>query len=250
MIGELLSIIIDRSDIIKMFWSCISSPLKHLKLVLTFSGVLYIYLTRSVFFPRNPIALKQLPPFSQPTSHTTNLTKDFESILLTSVKSEYGDNEELFRNAIDHEWKKSYDVVIDSTARNRKLSDSEGEGEKIEDSTQPYIICNHNPSQDGHTRKSLVSNHFGNDLQILHNHDDKSCFVSSATHLTATTAPEELTVSPYTPGMKLHRGAVDYVLGNTTKLAGQIRMDLCDGVKEGGIEVSLYMFFGFREVGV
>ena len=122
----------------------------------------------------------------------------------------------------------------------RKLS---SDGVDLQDETQPYIICNHNPSFDGYSRKQMISSHFGQTLQTLHNHDDKSCFISSATHATATTAPEELTVSPFTPGMKLNRGAVDAVLGNTTKLAGQIRMDLCDGVNGEDIEVRFLRMF-------
>ena len=175
-----------------------------------------------------------------------SLFLDFSSILLTSATAEYNNNEEIFQSAISHEWAKSYrdhihvNYVNEKNRKTRGLESSDLTT-SIESETYgklPFIVCSHVKEVDGFTRRKEVSSHFGDKLAILYNHEDKSCFITRATHGIATSAKEAFSVIPYTPVMKISRDGVFDILGNVTKSASQIRMDLCSGVSGEEMQVS------------
>ena len=162
--------------------------------------------------------------------------KQFNSVITSNVNLEYAGSEELFAAAAQHEWSKHNAATEAVVSRNRKLqaktTTSRGQRQQQPQQQQqeeavptfPYVVCSHTPGTDGHTRSGAIASYFSEEnTELVHNHDDKTCFLVQSTHAVAVSAAHDVTLSPLTPIMKFGRGGLAQMLKNVEKYSSGFR---------------------------
>ena len=140
------------------------------------------------------------------------------NILGSDTVLEHGGSEESFTAASSHQWARH-----EATYR-RRLSASADPSEDFP--KFGVIVCDDSPGS-GFVRRRNIESALSTTLEghALYNHDDMTCFKAHMTYETATSAPPELIIHPFTHSMKL--SDVSKVLLDVPRFSHRVTLDLC-----------------------